>query len=147
MIHARDIRMAEIAALEEQGLRTFIVSKDFVGATGVECRKTGAVFGNGFQFGGQPFGFGIADVQRHFIASTCKTRPISESWRWPMRTNVVLDEERVREAAGAAVVALEIDDDTATAAVGDQADWLARLRKVIPSTCGMDCRWESRPAG
>lgn len=64
-----------------------------------------------------------------------------------MRTNVVLDEERVREAAGAAVVALEIDDDTATAAVGDQADWLARLRKVIPSTCGMDCRWESRPAG
>ena len=37
------------------------------------------------------------------------------------------------EAAGAAVVAVEIDHDTATAAVGDYADWLARLRKVLPA--------------
>lgn len=51
----------------------------------------------------------------------------------PAEVAAVLDAQiTMLQAAGASVVAVEIDHDTATAAVGDYADWLTGLRAALP---------------
>lgn len=56
----------------------------------------------------------------------------------PEDVAAVLDAQiAMLQAAGASVVAVEIDHDTATAAVGDYADWLSRLRSALPDDLPM----------
>ena len=51
----------------------------------------------------------------------------------PKDVAAMLDEQiAMFEAAGAMVISVKIDHDAATAAVGDYADWLARLRAELP---------------